>query len=366
MTIGFILDDSLDRSDGVQQNIIILGKELSKRGHTVHYLVADTAQKNIKNIHSLARLVSLNFNGNSVRTPFFARKSRIKKLLSTVKFDVLHVQAPFSPVFANYVIKKSDNHTNIVSTFHILPYNNLVKISTKLLRFSLFRTLQRINSGFAVSKPALRFMNDSFLKGDKVVPNPIDYDYFNSFSKVKKTEKTIVFVGRFEHRKGVLELIDAYAGLPFKSRREAKLIMCGSGPLLEAAKDKAQQNKLSIDFPGFISEKEKATYLASATIAVFPSISGESFGIVLTEAMSAGAGVTLGGNNPGYASVLNDWPEVLFDPKNINEFTAILDRFLSDASLRRQVGNLQAESVKQYDVKKVVDTLEKYYTCHTE
>jgi phosphatidylinositol alpha-mannosyltransferase len=97
--------------------------------------------------------------------------------------------------------------------------------------------------------------------------------------------------------------------------------------------------------------------LASADIAVFPSTGGESFGIVLTEAMSAGAGVVLGGNNPGYASVLSDWPEALFDPDNTQEFSDKLELFLRDATLRRKIGVKQQQQVKGYDTNAIASRL---------
>jgi phosphatidylinositol alpha-mannosyltransferase len=127
-------------------------------------------------------------------------------------------------------------------------------------------------------------------------------------------------------------------------------------------KSKAFKLNLDIDFPGFVSDEQKAQFLANADIAVFPSKSGESFGIVLTEAMSARAGVVIGGNNPGYSSVLSEWPETLFNPSDINEFSSKLKMFLSDATLRASIGEQQHEVAKKYDIQVIVDQLENIYT----
>ena len=105
-----------------------------------------------------------------------------------------------------------------------------------------------------------------------------------------------------------------------------------------------------VHFAGYVSEAEKANFLASADIAVFPSISGESFGIVLVEAMAAGAGVVLGGNNPGYRSVLGQQPYLLFDPKDTNAFSEQLRLFVEDNSLRDKMHAWQEEAVQQYDI----------------
>ena len=69
LCIGYLLDDTLDKPDGVQQYVLAVGEYFRAKGHDVHYLVADTHRTDIKNVHSLGRFVSLKFNGNSVRTP---------------------------------------------------------------------------------------------------------------------------------------------------------------------------------------------------------------------------------------------------------------------------------------------------------
>ena len=138
--------------------------------------------------------------------------------------------------------------------------------------------------------------------------------------------------------------------------------MCGKGPQHEALVKVSPALGLDIDFPGFVSEQEKAQYLANADVAVFPSISGESFGIVLTEAMSAGAGITLGGNNPGYSSVIGRWPEVLFNPNDIQSFSDLLVRAAQDTDFRRTIGKQQHEYAKQFDIKTICDQLVERYS----
>jgi phosphatidyl-myo-inositol alpha-mannosyltransferase len=114
---------------------------------------------------------------------------------------------------------------------------------------------------------------------------------------------------------------------------------------------------------GFVSERDKASLLASAELAVFPSLGGESFGIVLIEAMAAGAGVVLGGNNLGYKSVLGSWPSTLFDPRDTPAFSNCLQRFLDDEHLRAKVYAQQQTAVKQYDVHTVGNQVLQLYTA---
>jgi phosphatidylinositol alpha-mannosyltransferase len=108
-----------------------------------------------------------------------------------------------------------------------------------------------------------------------------------------------------------------------------------------------------IEFLGYIKEDEKAKLLNSAAIACFPSLYGESFGIVLIEAMAAGSGVVLGGNNPGYISVLEARPKLLVNPKNASEFADRLGELLANNTLAKQLHEWQNKTVKQYDIEVV-------------
>ena len=92
MKIGLVLDDTLDKPDGVQQHVLTVGKWLSEQGHEVHYLVANTERKDIPNTHSLGRFINVRYNKNNVRTPLPANRNNIRALIRRENFDVLHVQ----------------------------------------------------------------------------------------------------------------------------------------------------------------------------------------------------------------------------------------------------------------------------------
>src|SRR3989344_1271873 len=98
MKIGFVLDDGFDRLDGVQQYMLTYGQWLTKEGHEVHYLVGETTHSIIPNLHSLSRNLKVRFNKNRSSIPLKIYKNAIKKLLSEEKFDVLHIQMPYSPM----------------------------------------------------------------------------------------------------------------------------------------------------------------------------------------------------------------------------------------------------------------------------
>ncbi len=359
MTIGYVLDDTLDKPDGVQQAVIVIAERMRALGHDVHYIVAETKRKDLKNVHSVSKLIPFKFNGNSTRTPLISSKRKIKRLLKENKFDVLHVQMPYSPLMAGRVIKLADKETKIVGTFHILPYSWVSRVGTTILGYWLSRNKKRFDKVYAVSPPALEFMKNNFGVEGSVIPNPVDYNFFHKQAVKKRSlkKKRIIFVGRFETRKGVRQLVEAYELLTEEVRSKIELKMAGKGPLLNELRQYSKQKRLDIKFPGFISDEQKAKSLAQADIAIFPSTSGESFGIVLTEAMSAGAGITLGGNNPGYSSVLTPWPYTLFDATDPVKIAGKITELTTNDKKRLEIGQSQHQAVKQYDINTVVDKL---------
>jgi phosphatidylinositol alpha-mannosyltransferase len=363
MKIGLVLDDTLDKPDGVQQAVITLGHWLSDQGNEVHYLVADTTRIDIPNIHGLGRFANLRFNGNTVRTPLPANRKRIKALLKKEDFDVLHIMLPYSPFLAKQVIQLAGPRTAVVGTFHILPASRLHSVSNQALRLMLGKSLKRFYKIVAVSEPAVHFARRAYGINATYVPNPIVTEDFRSGKRLAaygKNKLNIVFLGRLVQRKGILELIKAYNMLDFDTAKKTRLIIGGKGPLRARAKHLASSDK-EIIFAGYVSEKDKADFLASADIAVFPSISGESFGIVLVEAMASGSGVVLGGNNPGYKSVLGQQPYLLFNPRDTEAFAEHLKLFVDDERLRHRMHAWQEEAVEQYDISKVGAAFVKIY-----
>lgn len=363
MKIGFVLDDTLDKPDGVQQHVITVGKWLSEQGHEVHYLVADTERKDIENVHSLGKFVNLRYNKNNVRTPLPVSNSKVRKLLSKLELDVIHVQLPYSPFLAKRVIKNASPKTAVIGTFHILPASKLHGYSNRALKLLLGSSLDRFDKIVSVSEPAVHFARKAYGISSEYLPNPIDISVFKSGRRIKEFNSrklNIVFLGRLVKRKGLLELIDAYNHISDDLAKKTRLIICGKGPLKQRANHSVRVDR-DVKFTGFVAEKSKPDYLASADIAVFPSTGGESFGIVLIEAMASGSKVVIGGNNAGYSSILSAQPYLLFDPTDRESFVAQLELFITDSKLRDRMYAWQQSNVGQYDINVVGPKIIKMY-----
>ncbi|SEJ13318.1 glycosyltransferase family 4 protein [Demequina mangrovi] len=367
MKIALVLDDSIDRPDGVQQYVLTLGAFLGRQGHEVHYLCS-TAERSDVVVHSLARNIGVTFNGNGLRVPLPTSRRAIRELLDAERYDVIHVQTPHSPLFAARVVDEArklvGDGVRIVGTFHILPDSTVSEIGTHALGRVLRRNLARFDAFCAVSEPAADFARRAFGISPSVVPCPVDVSGFAAAAAEHEPDPAedgrlvVAFLGRLVERKGVLELVRALDALPAEVQDQVEVRIGGKGPLLgeiEAAVEASGLPRVSL--LGFVAEEDKAAFYADADVAVFPATGGESFGIVLVEAMAShagrGAGVVLAGANPGYLSVIGDDARVSVDARDTGAFAAALERLLSDADLRAELHAEQSARVQRFDVERV-------------
>jgi len=366
LSIGFLYDDTLDSTDGVAQYVKTLGAWLSSRGHRVSYLVGETKTDRLSGgrVYSLARNKSVVFNANRLSIPLLADRGAIKQALANEQLDVLHVQVPYSPLMSQIAINRADKSTVIVGTFHVYPAASWVEAGTRLLRLVLRNSLKKFDQIISVSQPAADFARKTFGIDTLVVPNAVDISRFRQTppkdSQFKRHQ--IVFLGRLVKRKGCLPLLKAFSVLK-ETMPSANLTIAGDGPLRPVLERYIKQKGLgsSVKLTGIVAEEDKARILAGADIACFPSLYGESFGIVLIEAMAAGARVVLGGNNPGYSAVLGQQDKLLIDPLDTAGFAARLAKLLRDEQLAQELHRWQLSEVKKYDIATVGPKIESIY-----
>lgn len=355
LRVGFVLDDTLDTPDGVQQYVLTLGNWLTTQGHEVHYLVGATRRNDIQNIHVLSKNISVNYNGNRMSTPLPASTRKIKKLLARLQLDVLHVQMPYSPFMAAKVVLSASKNTAVVGTFHIAPHSQSVVRGNKVLARLLTTSLKRFDSVFCVSAAAASFARTAYAVEASILPNVVKVGAFKSAEPFSVTlaEPTVVFLGRLVQRKGCQVFLEAVSLLKQDTGTTLpRVIICGRGPLDKELKAFVRSSGIAdtVTFTGFVSDADKARYLKSADVAVFPSSGGESFGIVLLEAMAAENPVVLGADNDGYRTVLEPYSKLLFPVNDPEQLAAKLKVFLTDNEERLQALNWQQSYIRQFDV----------------
>jgi phosphatidylinositol alpha-mannosyltransferase len=354
LKIGLVLDTSLDPNDGVQQYVVTLGEWLRGQGHDVHYLVGETKSRQLPNIHSLSKNISVRFNGNRTTIPLPTSRRKLRQFLAAERFDVLHVQIPHSPFLAQRLVLSADKKTAIIGTFHILTYNKVVSVGNWLLGLLLRPSLKRFDQIVAVSPAAKAFAKDTFKVDCDVLPNVFDFKRFHSAKPLPQyndKKPTILFLGRLVPRKGCQVLLEAVNQIKQStSIADYRILICGDGPMKDSLKKYANDHGLAsiVEFTGYVDEADKPRYYASAALSVFPSSAGESFGIVLLEAMACGRSVVLAGDNPGYRSVIQR-SEQLFSPKDTAALAEKIIQYLSSKSLSGTATNWQVSHSRKFD-----------------
>lgn len=215
LKIAFVLDDSLDKTDGVQQYILTVGTWMKTQGHDVHFIVGQTSRADLQGVHSMSKNVNVRFNRNRMSMPLPASRSAIKTLLDQENFDVIHVQMPYSPFLAGRVITLANKKSAVIGTFHIAPHSELVHVSNIILRAVVARSIPRFDKIISVSKVAQSFAKKTFKIDSIVIPNTLDLASFENAKPFPEYKDTlnIVFVGRLVERKGCMYLLKNLVGV---------------------------------------------------------------------------------------------------------------------------------------------------------
>ena len=259
---------------------------------------------------------------------------------------------PHSPLLAARVVRKASPKTAIIGTFHIAPFSRLETAATRALGLWLKPNLGNFDTIISVSKTAQDFAKKSFHIESQVIPNLVDISLFQSDTSTASPPQ-ITFLGRLVPRKGCEHLLRAI-GILHSTNPELDyhVNICGDGEDRKRLEQLTKELKVDrlVSFRGRVSETEKAHSLAVSQVAVFPSTGGESFGIVLIEAMASGARVVLAGNNPGYKDVLGSVPDAIINPVRHKEFARTLQECLTNQELTNKLHMQQQAIIKQYDV----------------
>jgi phosphatidylinositol alpha-mannosyltransferase len=243
----------------------------------------------------LPGVVSVRANGSVARIGLLQAPSLTRDYLARHRFDLVHVHEPIVPGPGRHALRFA--RVPLVATFHANAERELPL--QRMLRAVASAGLSRIDFGIAVSRAAKAFSRAIYRGRTAIVPNGVDLSRFTAASSPSTPSGAprALFVGRFaEPRKGLPMLLDAVALLRSQGR-PIELDVVGAGPTERFA---ARAERLGVRFLGRLGDEELARAYREAHVFCAPSLGGESFGMVLVEAMAAGCPV-VASDIPGYA-----------------------------------------------------------------
>jgi len=336
MRIGLICPYSLTIPGGVQMQVLSLAHELRARGHEARVLGPCDGPPPESFVTSIGNSLPLAANGSiAPLAPDPPAALRTIQVLHDEAFDVLHVHEPLAP--GPGLTAVLTGLAPIVATFHAAGSST----SYRLLRRSLSRIVQRIDHKVVVSKDALA-LAQSHLGGEyEVLFNGVDIGQIQAVAPRPTERQTVFFCGRHEERKGLRVLIDAFDQMP----DDVDLWIASDGPdTADLTRQTAGDER--IHWLGRITEHDKFARLRGADIFCAPSLGGESFGVVLIEAMAAGTTVVASAL-AGYRNVAtHNVDALLTEPGSADELAAALRQALAEPETTarlRAAGSVRAE-----------------------
>ncbi|HJU96673.1 MAG TPA: glycosyltransferase family 4 protein [Jiangellaceae bacterium] len=355
MKVGMVCPYSWDMPGGVQVHIRDLAEELMSRGHQVSVIAAADDDTPVPPyVVSAGRAVPIHYNGSVARLTFGPLSaSRVRRWLSDGKFDVLHVHEPASPSLGLLAVWWAD--MPVVATFHQAnPRSRAMSAASGILQSAV----EKISARIAVSEEA-RTVVVQHLGGDPVlIPNGL---YVHRFTGVPARPEwqgeggTLSFLGRLdEPRKGLPVLLDAWPTV-HRERPGSRLLVAGRGDIDEIRRGIPTDCRDDVIFLGGVTDEEKVAMFASSDIYVAPHTGGESFGIVLAEAMAAGTPV-LASELVAFRTVLDEGRLGVLVPVGDSEAlaAATLD-LLAAPDRRRDLADAARVAVRRYDWSVVAD-----------
>ncbi|MFJ1599058.1 glycosyltransferase family 4 protein [Streptomyces sp. NPDC088261] len=347
MRIGIVCPYSWDVPGGVQFHIRDLAEHLIRLGHEVSVLApADDETPLPPYVVSAGRAVPVPYNGSVARLNFgLLSAARVRRWLHDGHFDVIHIHEPTSPSLGLIACWAAQGP--IVATFH----TSNPRSRAMLAAYSILQSaLEKISARIAVSEYARRTLVEH-LGGDAVViPNGVDVDFFAKAEADPAWQGgTIGFIGRIdEPRKGLPVLMRALPKI-LGAYPETRLLVAGRGDEKEAVESLPKAMRSRVEFLGMVSDEDKARLLRSVDLYVAPNTGGESFGIILVEALSAGAAV-LASDLDAFAQVLDQGSAgELFRNEDADALAASAVRLLGDPSRRAQLRERGSAHVRRFD-----------------
>jgi phosphatidylinositol alpha-mannosyltransferase len=359
--IGMVCPYGWDTPGGVQSHIRDLAEHLIEEGHYVSVLtpISDDSVKHEDYVVNAGKPISIPVNGSVARVLFGPiASSRAKQWIASGDFDLLHLHEPAIPSLSLLACSAAEGP--LVGTFHVsTPKKKAIYAIGPILE----PIVEKLNARIAVSELARSTLKDHFDTDAVVIPNGIDgQKYANAkVNSEYSNGHTVGFIGRIEEpRKGLQVLIDSLS-IVARFIPDVQFLVAGPGDNNEFTKKLNPQLKSRIKFLGLLSNEEKESFLKSIQIYVAPNTGSESFGIILTEALSAGTAV-VASDIPAFKAVLeNGEAGELFKNEDSADLAKVLVALLRDDDKRKRLGENGRLSAQKYDWQVVAEQIENVY-----
>jgi phosphatidylinositol alpha-mannosyltransferase len=350
---------------GVVEHITQLGRALADLGHQVTILTPAARPVPPRPGPAVVRLgsvVSVPAYGTVARITLSLRLSgRVKRLLRREQFDIIHLHEPLLPALPLTVLRHST--TVNIGTFHAYWDSDLAYYYMRPL---LRRLIRKLHGRIAVSEPARRFVAQHFPGDYTVIPNGIwvsEFAQAEPLPEVCDGWQNVLFVGRLEKRKGLRYLLEAMAQVQ-AHRPQTRLLVVGDGsPDMRAQVQEwiAALGLQAVRLYGWVPRETLVRLYASCDVFCAPATFGESFGIVLLEAMAAGKPI-VASDIEGYRWVMADGVEGrLVPPGDSGALAAALLNILTDPARAARYGMAGRRTAERYDWSRIAREILAYY-----
>lgn len=337
MRIGFVCPYSLTLPGGVQGQVLGLARALRSAGHDVRVLGPCDGPPPDAGVTPLGNSIPLAANGSVAPiAPDLPCALRTIRALRDEAFDVVHLHEPLvpGPCMTTALIKS----TPLVGTFHAAGVSASYRLAGGPLRW----LASRLDVACAVSEDA-KGLASRYLGGHyEMVFNGIEVERFAKATPWPTDGPTIFFLGRHEERKGLAVLLATLDGLP----ADVRIWVASDGPQTAELQARYAGDE-RVEWLGRIDDAEKAQRLRGADVFCAPSLHGESFGVVLLEAMAAGTPL-VATEIPGYARVARpDREALLVPPGDADALGAALRNVLGDRDLAERLATAGTERAEE-------------------
>lgn len=345
LRVAMVSPYSVSVPGGVQAQVLGLARELRRIGHEVRVLAPCDGPPPEPFVTSLGKSLPTAANGSvAPLAPDPSAALRTIRALNDEAFDIIHLHEPIAPGPTSTALLLQLAPT--VGTFHAAGDSSSYRVLNKTARWAADQLSTRVAVSVSARELAHRYLGGEYT----ILFNGIETDRYLRPGVQRSTDPTIFFVGRHEPRKGLEVLLDAMTDLPSNVRLWIASNGEGIGELASRYNHDSR-----IEWLGRISEEDKLDRIAQCTVFCAPSLRGESFGIVLLEAMAAGA-VLVASAIDGYVNVATDGKDsLLVPPGEAKLLAAAINRVLGDIPLRERLINEGYLRAQQFSMSRLAE-----------